>query len=68
MDKTEGLWIGTWRNNTINPMGLKWTNTMVKCLGVFVGNDRKIAGRESFIDLIEKMKTKIDFGRARVFL
>ena len=40
-------------------MGLKWTNTMVKCLGVFVGNDRKIAERESFIYLIEKMKTKI---------
>jgi len=46
-------------------MGLKWTNTMVKCLGVFVGNDRKIAEKESFIDLIEKMKTKIRFWKGK---
>ena len=65
VDKTEGLWIGTWKNNTITPMGLKWTNTMVKCLGVFVGNNRKIAERESFVDLIEKMKTKIKFWKGK---
>ena len=41
VDKTEGLWIETWKNNTITPMGSKWTNTMVKCLGVFVDNNRK---------------------------
>ena len=46
-------------------MGLKWTNTMVKCLGVFVGNNRKIAERESFVDLIEKMKTKIKFWKGK---
>ena len=70
IDKTEALWIGTWRSNTIEPHGLKWTNTMVKCLGVFVGNNREEAEKQSYIEIIEKIRNKIKYwkgkGRIRV--
>ena len=31
--KTEAMWIGSYRNNTEAPLGLKWVNT-VKALGI----------------------------------
>ena len=65
IEKTEALWIGTWKENTITPMGLKWTNTMVKGLGVFVGNNRKEAENQSYAESTEKIRNKVKYWKGK---
>ena len=61
VDKTEGLWAGTWINNVEKPKNLKWTNTEVKSLGVYVGNNRKDVEKIGFEARKEKIKDKLKF-------
>ena len=51
VDKTEALWLGRWKNNTVKPRNLKWTNKMVKTLGVYFGNDRVEAEKRGFEEI-----------------
>ena len=48
-EKTQGLWVGSWKNRTDDPFQeidahetkrIKWTNKNVECLGIYVGNER----------------------------
>lgn len=40
--KTEGMWIGSSRNNKMKPFGIKWPNEPIKALGVFYSYDLKL--------------------------
>ena len=75
IDKTEAIWLGNWKNNSDTPLNLKWTNSMVNNLGVWVGNDRKQLAGRSFSGIRDKIINKIKFwsgkgislkGRVRV--
>ena len=75
IDKTEAIWLGNWKNNSDTPLNLKWTNSMVNNLGVWVGNDRKLLAGRSFSGILDKIINKIKFwsgkgislkGRVRV--
>ena len=61
ISKTEGLWIGAWRNRTDTPLGIKWVNTMVKNLGVFFGNNRTDCEARNFEEIKEKIKNKLTY-------
>ena len=37
--KTEGMWIGSCRNNVSKPFGNKWPNKPIKALGVYYSYD-----------------------------
>ena len=51
-DKTDGLWIGKWKNRHDKPHNINWVNTMVNNLGVYIGNNRSEAQkRGSFVYL-----------------
>ena len=52
--KTEGLWIGSLKNNQIKPFGIKWPGEPIKALGVF----SRIT-ETSFIKRISKKDLKI---------
>ena len=47
-DKTEGIWLGNWKNRNDKPRNLKWTSTGTKSLGVYIGNDRKEMAMKTF--------------------
>ena len=49
--KTEGMWIGAFKNNKNKPFGIKWPNGPIKALGVFYTYDSKL--------LLEKISSKI---------
>ena len=70
LKKTEGLWIGTWRDRTDKPLNLDWKNTPVKFLGVYVGNKcengEKILNTLNFADTFEKITKKVNFWKGRV--
>ena len=61
ISKTEGLWIGAWKNRTDTPLGIKWVNTMVKNLGVFFGNNRTDCEARNFEEIKEKIKNKLTY-------
>ena len=33
--KTEGMWLGCWKNNTNTPFGFRWPREPIKALGIF---------------------------------
>jgi len=61
VEKTEALWVGNWRTNIDRPKSLNWTNSMIKNLGVWVGNDRKEIANISFNEIMDKIKDKLKF-------
>jgi len=61
ISKTEGLWIGAWKNRTDTPLGIKWVNTMVKNLGIFFGNNRTDCEARNFEEIKEKIKNKLTY-------
>ena len=59
--KTFGLWAGNWKDRTDKPMDIKWTNTNVKALGVYMGNNKP---NELLLEEIyAKMCTSINFWK-----
>ena len=75
VDKTVALWVGKWKNRADKPHNLKWTNKVVKALGVYIGNDREEAAKLTFEDIKEKIRNKLKYwggkgislkGRVRV--
>ena len=64
-DKTEGLWVGNWKNKKEKPQGLKWNNKGVKTLGVHVGNERKEMARLDFEEQKEKIKNSLIYWKAK---
>ena len=40
--ETEGMWIGSLRENKAKPFGIKWPNEPIKALGVSYSHDQKL--------------------------
>ena len=38
-NKSNGLWCGAWKNRTDAPLHMKWGNTPLKILGIYLGNN-----------------------------
>ena len=55
--KTEGMWIGSLRNNKIKAFGLKWPDEPIKALGVYYSYDEKLLAEKNFIESLDKKKT-----------
>jgi len=65
IDKTEALWVGAWRNRTDKPKGLKWSSSVVKSLGVYIGNNREEAGIRGFEEIKESIKNKLKYWKGK---
>ena len=59
--KTEGMWLGCWKNNTETPFGFRWPKDPMKALGIFFSYDSNKANELNFVEKIKK-KIKI-FGK-----
>ena len=57
--KTKALWLGPWRSNLNKPLGLDWTNELVKVLGTFVSYDSVGNERKNFVKKADNLKTKL---------
>ena len=57
--KTEGLWIGSWRGRQDEPYGFSWKSTRIKALGIWVGDSN--AGttnfEEQYVAVLAKLRT-----------
>ena len=69
-DKTQGLWLGKWRNRKDDPFEefyendahkIRWTSGNVKHLGIYVGNDDPVT--QTFQEIIPKMIRRLNFWK-----
>lgn len=60
IDKTEGAWIGSLRNNQTKPLGIKWPDTPLRILGVYVSYNKDECNKLNFEDKIQKCKQLIN--------
>ena len=62
--KTEGMWIGSSRDKTSKPFGVKWPDEPIKALGVYYSFDIKLA-RKKFIERLDSVKKLINIWSSR---
>ena len=69
-DKTQGLWLGKWKNRKDDPFEelyesdsqkITWTSGNVKHLGIYVGNNDPIT--QTFKEIIPKMIRRLNFWK-----
>ena len=65
VDKTDGLWVGSWKNRLDKPRDIKWVNTKVNNLGVFIGNNRQDCEFQSFEGVKEKIRNKLNYWNGK---
>ncbi len=54
-DKTEGILLGPLKDTINEIYGIKFTNKAVRCLGIYVGHDKKQSHEKNWTERINKM-------------
>ena len=65
LPKTEGIWLGTDKNNPDMMYGIKFNRGPVRCLGIYVGHDKQACYKKNWIDKLEKFQKLLDSWRTR---
>ena len=63
--KTEGMWIGSSRENKAKPLGMKWPNKPIKALGIYYTYDLKLLPEKNFIERLDSVKKLINIWSSR---
>ena len=63
--KTEGMWIGSSRDKTSKPFGIKWPDEPIKALGVYYSYDIKLLHEKNFIERLDSVKKLINIWSSR---
>jgi len=50
--KSEGMWLGCWKNNTKMPFGFHWPLDPIKALGIFFAYDTNKTNELNFAEKI----------------
>ena len=58
--KTEGMWIGSLKNNEEKPFGIKWPGGSIKALGVFFSYDDNQLCTKNFTEKLDSIKKQIN--------
>ena len=53
--KTEGMWLGSWKNNLETPFGFHWPRDPIKALGIFFSYDSRKATELNFTEKIRNL-------------
>ena len=63
--KTKAIWLGKWAKSKSNPLGMKWTRSPVKILGVHFSYDDKGNNEFNFNQKLKVLQTKLDMWSSR---
>ncbi|KAL9954593.1 hypothetical protein ACROYT_G042155 [Oculina patagonica] len=63
--KTEGMWIGSSKENKAQPFGIKWPSEPIKALGVYFTYDPKLLKEKNFIERLDSIKKLINIWSSR---
>lgn len=64
-EKTEAIWLGSQRNNTTTPLGIKWSKDPIKTLGVYFSYNEKACEKLNFEDKLHKCERILNMWRQR---
>jgi hypothetical protein len=64
-DKSEAMWIGASSNFRHKPYGLKWTDVLVKTLGIYVGQNKQEMLKANFLEKLDKIENLISIWKKR---
>lgn len=64
-EKTEGMWLGSKRNNKSKPLGIKWPDEPLRMLGVYISYDAERCKQKNFNEKLLKMKSIINMWSSR---
>ena len=63
--KTEGMCIGSLRENKAKPFSIKWSNEPIKALRVYYSYDQKLLHEKNFIEKLDSVKKLINMWSTR---
>ena len=63
--KTEGMWIGSQKNNDEKPLGINWPSEPIKALGVFFTYDQALLYEKNFQHRLDNMKKLTNIWSSR---
>jgi len=63
--KTEGMWIGSTKENKAKSLGIRWPNEPIKALGVYYTYDAKLLREKNFIERLNSIKKLINIWSQR---
>ena len=63
--KTEGMWLGCWKNNTQTPFGFRWPQEPIKALGIFFSYNRIKANELNFAEKIRNLEKTLNSWKRR---
>ena len=63
--KTEGMWLGSWKNNRETPFGFRWPRDPIKALGIFFSYDLHAATELNFIEKIRNLEKTLNSWKRR---
>ena len=64
-DKTEGMWLGSKRNNKTRPLGITWPERPLRLLGVHISYDAEACKQANFKEKLNKIKSVINLWKCR---
>ena len=64
-EKTEGMWIGRWKDNVEKPFNIKWPKEPIKALGIYHSYDRKAFIKANFEDKIAQLIRQLHWWKSR---
>ena len=62
---TEGMWIGSSKENKTKPLGIKWPKDPIKALGVYFTYDLELLKEKNFIERLDSIKKLINIWSSR---
>ena len=63
--KTEGMWLGCWKNNTETPFGFRWPRDPIKALGIFFSYDLNKTNELNFVEKIKNLEKTLNCWKRR---
>ena len=65
IDKTEGIWLGAFKENPEYYQGIKFTNGPVRCLGIYIGHDKEGCFNENWLKKINRLENSLHVWKSR---
>ena len=63
--KSEGLWLGRWKNKTETPFGFRWPRDPIKALGIFFSYDINKTNELNFAEKIRNLEKTLNSWKRR---
>ena len=64
--KSEGMWLGQWKNKTETPFGFRWPRDPIKALGLFFSYDINKTNELNFAEKIRNLERRLIVGREEI--